>query len=216
MFIPRADIDAWDKRYRASFINSLTGFKPANLIGSADLEGQTNLAIISSVVHLGSNPPLFGMVMRPPVVPRHTYENIIQTKHFTINHVKDSWFEKAHQTSARYDKEESEFDSVGLTPAYAPDFKAPYVYEASVRMGMELVREVPIEENGTVFLISQLVWVDVPQEFIAEDGYLHLESAGTMAISGLDGYHRTTHRGRLSYAKKNQSITVQSDILKGF
>ncbi len=52
-----SNIESWERFYRANFINSLTGFKSVNLIGSVNEMGQTNLSIFSSIVHIGSNPP---------------------------------------------------------------------------------------------------------------------------------------------------------------
>ena len=46
------DINALPQRYRANFVNSLSGFKSSSLLGTTD--GRVNnLAIISSVVHVG-------------------------------------------------------------------------------------------------------------------------------------------------------------------
>jgi hypothetical protein len=42
-------------------------------------------------------------------------ENILETNFYTINHINKSSYKKAHQTSARYPKEVSEFEAVGLT-----------------------------------------------------------------------------------------------------
>ena len=53
-----SDIKAMDPRRRAAFMNSVSGFKSANLVGTVNAKGQTNLAIMSSAVHLGSSPPL--------------------------------------------------------------------------------------------------------------------------------------------------------------
>ena len=64
-------------RVRVQFINSLSGFKSANLIGTRNKVGQENLSIVSSVTHVGSNPPLLSVIFRPPSVERHSYENII-------------------------------------------------------------------------------------------------------------------------------------------
>ncbi len=73
----RNDLDELQRRKRANLINSITGYKPANLIGTIDENGRTNLAIFSSCVHLGANPPLIGFIMRPiGDVTRHTYSNI--------------------------------------------------------------------------------------------------------------------------------------------
>ena len=70
------DILEMETRFRAAFINSLSGFKSASLIGSVDKDGNTNLAIFSSVVHLGSNPALIAFINRPDSTSRHTLENI--------------------------------------------------------------------------------------------------------------------------------------------
>ena len=124
MHFTKAQIDALEKHTRTHLINSLSGYKSANLIGTQDLQGNTNLSIVSSVIHLGAHPPLVGMIMRPHSVPRHTFENILQSGVYTINQVNKSIYKQAHQTSARYDKEESEFDATGLTPQYFDDFTA--------------------------------------------------------------------------------------------
>jgi flavin reductase (DIM6/NTAB) family NADH-FMN oxidoreductase RutF len=94
-----------EKPYRTNFVNSLSGFKSANLIGTISKEGKTNLAIFSSVIHVGANPPLMGFLMRPVSVERHTYNNIKETNYFTINRINKEIFKKAHQTSAKYDKD---------------------------------------------------------------------------------------------------------------
>lgn len=70
------DIESMDKRYRTNFVNSLPGFKSANLIGTISHSGIPNLAIFSSVIHVGASPALMGMLFRPVSVPRHTYQNI--------------------------------------------------------------------------------------------------------------------------------------------
>lgn len=62
---------------RVQLATSLPGVKPVALIGTINSAGQTNLAPFSSIVHLGSNPALLGMVTRPYVVDRHTLANII-------------------------------------------------------------------------------------------------------------------------------------------
>ena len=81
-------IKSLEKIYRLNLINSCTGYKSANLLGSIDSEGNTNLAIFSSITHLGSDPAMIGFVLRPRTVPRNTYNNMFNTKYFTVNHVK--------------------------------------------------------------------------------------------------------------------------------
>ena len=55
------------------------------------MQGQTNLAIFSQIFHIGANPPLVGILVRPDSVDRHTLRNIRETSWFTINHIQESF-----------------------------------------------------------------------------------------------------------------------------
>ena len=57
------DITKMQNLYRINLINSCSGFKSANLIGTASKNGEENVAVFSSVTHIGSNPPLLGFVL---------------------------------------------------------------------------------------------------------------------------------------------------------
>ncbi|MGB5529183.1 MAG: flavin reductase, partial [Ignavibacteriaceae bacterium] len=156
MKITNENILAFEKSYRTNFVNSVSGFKSANLIGTISKEGKTNLAIFSSVIHVGANPPALGFLMRPVSVERHTYTNIKETNHFTINHINKEIFKQAHQTSARYDKDVSEFDACVLTPEYSEIVKAPYVKESNIKIGVKFVEEQEIKFNGTIFIVGEI------------------------------------------------------------
>lgn len=201
MIITEQNILEFDKIYRAAFVNSLAGLKSANLIGTISSEGKTNLAIFSSVIHVGANPPLMGLLMRPVSVERHTYANIKETGYFTINHINKEIYKKAHQSSARYEKDISEFDECKLTPQFTEAVKAPYVEESKIKIGLKFVEEQEIKSNGTIFMIGEIIEIILPDDIFIVDGYIDLEKAGTIAISGLDGYHETKRIARLSYAK---------------
>ncbi|WP_440057050.1 flavin reductase family protein (plasmid) [Pseudoalteromonas sp. T1lg65] len=201
-----SDINQLEQRYRALLINSLSGFKSANLIGTVDSSGQENLSIVSSVFHLGAHPPLVGTIFRPHSVPRHTLENIIETGFYTINQVNNQIVKQAHQTSARYDKSQSEFAEVGLSAQYIADFFAPYVKESRLKYGLSLQHHQIIELNQTVLLIGQVEALHVEAEAIQSDGHIDLEKLGTVAISGLDSYHNTSSIERYKYAKPNQPV----------
>lgn len=201
MKITNENILAFEKLYRTNFVNSLSGFKSANLIGTISKEGKTNLAIFSSVIHVGANPPAIGFLMRPVSVERHTYTNIKETNYFTINHINKEIFKKAHQTSARYDKDVSEFDECGLTPEYSDTIKAPYVKKSKIKIGCRFVEELEIKFNGTIFIVGEILEVMLPDDVVGGDGFVDIEKAGTVAISGLDSYHETKRIAKLSYAK---------------
>lgn len=201
MQLDRAAIAAMEKRYRAAFINSISGFKPANLVGTADAEGRTNLAIVSSVVHLGSHPPLLALFIRPSPVERHTLENLLASGVYTINHVAASFIEAAHQTAARYSREQSEFEATGLSENWQDGFGAPFVAEATISMAMELREHQPMAINDTHLVVGEIVGVNVPDDCVGDDGSIDIHRADTVAISGLDSYYTTTRVRRMAYAK---------------
>ncbi|CAA0286719.1 conserved hypothetical protein [Alteromonas infernus] len=201
----RSDIDALAQRYRANLINSLSGFKSATLVGTSD--GQTNnLAIVSSVVHVGANPPLLGMIMRPHTVTRDTLSNIKQQGFYTLNHVSADWVDKAHQTSARYAPEDSEFDAVGLTPVFSETFSAPYVKESEIKMGLKVAQHFTLL-NETEMVIGEIQELFLPEEIIDTEGYADIEQAKTACISGLDSYHGTSRIAQFAYAKPGADLS---------
>ncbi|MDB3869456.1 flavin reductase family protein [Candidatus Thioglobus sp.] len=201
MQLKTEQIEALDDRYRALFINALSGFKSANMIASCDLKKNTNIAIFTSVFHIGSNPPLLGMISRPHSVSRDTLENILQTQHYTINHVNDSICEKAHQTSARYDKKTSEFKATGLNEEWHDNFPAPFVKESRIQLGMKLREHHQLTANNTIMIIGEITHINIKDDIVHQDGYIDIEKAGSITVSSLDSYHRTDLITQMSYAK---------------
>jgi len=198
-----------DNRYRAKFINSLSGFKSVNLIGTQDEAGQSNLAIFSSVVHLGASPALVGFVMRPDNGSRHTLDNIISTKKYTINQVSADIYRSAHQSSAGYTKEQSEFIHTGLNASYINNVKAPFVKESRLKYALTLREILPISHNNTQFIIGEITDIICDEKAVTDDGYIDIETLETVCVSGLDSYHTSKRLSRLSYAKPN---TLSTDL----
>lgn len=203
----RARIDDLPQRFRANFINSLSGYKSANLVGTINAKGQTNLAIVSSVVHLGASPPMLGMIMRPHSVRRDTIENILETGTYTLNHVAVDNIDKAHQTSARYAAGESEFSATELDEQYLNEFPSPYVEQSPIKLGMQLVESVPITHNNTSLIIGEIVHIYLPESILSDDGSVDLNSARIACISGLDTYHQPVKLARFAYAKAGVPLT---------
>ncbi len=201
--ITAADITSFERIYRLNLVNALPGFKPANLVGTAAPDGATNLAMFSSALHLGSDPPLLGIVTRPTTVPRHTYHNLKTSGCYTLNHVPLRLAARAHYTSADFPDAVSEFDECGFTAVYRDDFPAPYVAESPVSIGLRLLEELPIS-NGTVLLVGAVEHVYLQEEALRIDGTLDLAALGDACISGLDGYHEVGEPVRFGYARPGQ------------
>ena len=190
-----------DKNFRRNFVNQLPGHKPANLIGTINADGKTNLAIFASVHHLGANPPLMGFNMRPVSVERHTFENIIQEECFTINHVTTEIYEQAHQTAARYPRKQSEFEATGLHEFYGHAIEAPFVAESPVKIGLKLKEVHDISANNTKLIIGEVVEIILNENILDEKGNLDFHHLNLVTVTGLDTYHSSKYLKRLPYAK---------------
>lgn len=195
------DLEAMDKLARVQFATSLPGVKPVCLVGTRNTAGIGNLAPFSSVVHLGSNPALLGMITRPDVVERHTLANILESRCWTLNHLHPGIVAAAHQCSARYPADVSEFDATGLTEHREPGFAAPFVAESRFRIGLELAELIDIASNGTKLIVGRVTLVQIDDAHLAEDGSIQLAGLDAVASTALDTYFGITPLVRLPYAK---------------
>ena len=195
------DIQRLDKYYRTNLITKISGLRTPFLIGSMNEDGKSNLAIFSSIVHVGANPPCLGFIMRPLTVRRDTYDNIITSRHFTINQVNEDIVAKAHQTSAKYPSDVSEFDECGFTESYIDAYPAPYVAESQIKIGMSYLEEHHITVNDTIMIIGQIEHIIIPEESLDEDGNVNHVDLKTSVVSGLDSYHTVLKDTKLDYAR---------------
>ncbi len=195
------DILVMDRVYRLRMINTVSGYKSASLIGTTDDRGNTNLATFNSVVHIGSNPPLIGFIVRPTKVPRHTLSNILNAGHYTINHISEAIIEQAHYCSANFEEGVSEFEKTGLTEWYDQSISAPYVGESPIKLGMKFKEKIDIKANGTSLIIGQIEEVYFSEDFLTPEGDVDLGKAKTVAISGLNHYHRVRKLSTYPYAR---------------
>nr|WP_299000738.1 flavin reductase [uncultured Allomuricauda sp.] len=193
-------------RHKANLINTISGYKSANLIASQSKEGITNVAIFNSVIHLGSNPALLGFVLRPLTVERHTYDNIKATSSYTINAITEEIYKTAHATSAKYKKGESEFTKTGLTESYQGDFPAPFVDKSPIQIACSYVNEYEIEENGCILMVGAIEDIYIKESILLEDCWAKLDEADLISIVGLDGYAKPKIMDRLSYAKPDENL----------
>ena len=201
------DINEMHHLYRINLINSCSGYKSANLIGTKDQTGTSNVAVFSSITHLGSNPGLLGFFLRPTTVLRNTYDNIKTSGKYTINHIHEGILEDAHHTSAKYTSDISEFDVTGLEEDYKDNFIAPFVKDCPIQLAMSYVEEYPIKANNTILLIGKIEKLYVPDALLDKDGFINLSKGKIAAINGLDGYAVPKLKTRLEYQRPKKGYT---------
>ena len=202
-YFSESDIIQLEKNYKINLINSISGFKSANLLGTISSEGITNLSIISSAVHIGADPALMGFILRPTTVPRNSYDNLLKNKSFTINQVNKYIVGKAHFTSAKFTAEESEFSELQLEEEYIEDCIAPFVKKSLVKIGLKYDSE-HLLSNGCRLIIGKVKHLSVAKSALNENGSLNLNSIDTIAVSGLNKYYTTNFLKEYPYARKEE------------
>jgi len=186
----QSDLRSLEKLYRINLINGLSGYKSANLIGTVSGDGNENVAVFSSVIHLGSEPPILGFIHRPITTKAegNTYENIQQTGFYTINHLSKEIVEDGHHTSAKYESDISEFEMTSLKSEYQNDFNAPFVAQAPIKIAMKYLEEYPIKLNGAILIVGEIIAVYLEDGLLEADGFVDLSKGSVVAVNGPDGY----------------------------
>ena len=202
------DILQIEKIERINLMNSCTGYISANLIASISKEGVSNVAVFSSVTHLGSNPSLLGFIVRPTTVPRDTYKNLKDVGYFTVNHITSSMIVDAHHTSANYEVGVSEFDKTNLEEEYKHEIIVPFVKGSPVQLYCKYINEYFIKENDTIHIIASIEAIFYDEDIQHKDGWLQLEKGNVVAINGSDGYCLPRLIDRFEYARPN--VTTKS------
>ena len=195
------EIQGWERFFRANFVNSLSGFKPVSLIGTRDSNKIDNLGVFSNIVHIGADPACIGFINRPKEAAPHTLANIESSGFYTVNHMHSDWLAKAHQASAKYPAEVSEFEAVGLTPVFKENFPAPFVGESHVQYALELSEIIPLKINNSFFVIGKLLHAFVEESYVSKEGLIDLSKASSLVSLGIDAYYLPSPVKRYAYAK---------------
>ena len=202
MLLDSEDIKKLEKTKRLKLINSITGVKPANLIGTKNKGGISNLAIFSSVVHLGSKPPLLAFVTRTSKdVNRNTLNNILETKYYTINQIQKEFVKNAHYTSAKFNENISEFEMCKIEQENIDDFFAPFVKKSNLKIGMKLKEIIPIKSNDSTLVVGQVMKIIINKSFLKNDFMFDLEKSGSIAIGGLNEYFTIKNLDHFPYVR---------------
>ncbi|WP_322550794.1 flavin reductase family protein [Flavobacterium psychraquaticum] len=198
------ELSSMSKVPRLNLLNCITGYKSANLIGTLSENGTLNVAIFSSVTHLGSEPPLIGFILRPTTVPRDTYKNIKETGYFTVNHITSDMISDAHHSSASYEEPISEFDKTNLEPEYIANHQTPFVKGSPVKLYCKFLNEYIIKENGCLHIIASVEELYVDENLLHDDNWIQLDRGNVVTINGLDGYALPKIKDRFHYARPDQ------------
>ena len=207
----KESINTMDKIRRLNLINSCTGYKSANLIVTKSKSEISNVAIFSSVTHLGSNPPMISFITRPLSVKRDTYNNIKENPYFSVNHITENMIVDAHHTSANYDESISEFDKTNLIEEHKEGIEVSFVKDSPVQLLCKYINEYYIKENDTVLIIASIENLFFDEKVLHKDNWLQLDRAKVVTINGLDGYALPLLLDRFEYARPDKKTNSLLD-----
>jgi flavin reductase (DIM6/NTAB) family NADH-FMN oxidoreductase RutF len=195
-----SDILSWDRYQRAHFMQSLVGPRAVFLVGSINAAGQANAAPFNSVQHLSADPPQISILVRPAgSTPRHTLENIRETKWFTLSSVGPDLIERAHQASAKYPWDENEFESLDIPVFVSDTHDVPYVKASRFCLGLELAEMHRVGACQATLLVGTVREVFVPDSVPSPDGHIPPAEEGPVTVTGLNHYGYVESLKRLRY-----------------
>lgn len=191
------EIEELDRVKRINLINSVVGIRPINLIATQSKKGIDNLAIFSSLIHLGSSPAILGFISRPigktigKVRNRDTLNNIRENPLWTVNSIHEDFLKQAHSTSAKIPNDESEFDICKIEKQELNNFPIPFVAKSKIKIAMHLKEILPIETNGTFLIVGEVMQLMVTdKDAIDENGILKNEKLNLLGTIGCSSYYR--------------------------
>ncbi len=204
--IDAAQIAQAETRFRANLIQTALGFKAVMLMGTHNKEGVNNLAIFNNFIHISANPPVIGVQFRPANMERHSLENLLATGYFSLNQVPESYWKQAHQTSAKYDADTSEFEACGFTPKFHANFLAPMVAESPLSMVLKFQEQIPLGTTGVTLVLGEIVYLQSNTAPLP-DGFIEPTENNIITSAGADGYYTAQKKGRLSYARPFEDLS---------
>ena len=71
-------------------------------------------------------------------------------------------------------------------------------------MGMQLVDTIPIPQNGTIMVIGEIVFLNLPSEIVGEGHEIDLSKANGIGISGLNSYYELKKIAKYPYARVDE------------
>ena len=200
MIINKKDINKLDKVYKINLINSIIGAKSANLVSTLSDEGVDNIAVFSSVIHLGSNPPLIGFIVRPQESRiTDTYRNIKYLNQYGICSISSKMIDKSHLTSKKTPSNESEYKLFDIEKDYIDNFPVPFAKESQIKIGLNFIEEKFIV-NKCRLIVGEVEIIKINSS-ITKSGNLNFEELDGITITGISTYNKIKNPIEMPYVK---------------
>lgn len=174
----------------------LIGPRPIGWISTVSKEGKPNLAPYSFFNMVSNNPPIlaYSPALSRDRKRKDSLVNAKETKCFVHNLVTPDLVKPMVQSSFEYERGESEFEKVGLTPIDSNKVKAPRVKEAAVNIECQLMQVISFGDQPTngQLVLGEVVAIHINDESIlAEDGFVKTDKLTLVGRLGRGDYTQT-------------------------
>ena len=173
---------------------------PAVMVTCGTLE-KPNIITIAWTGTINSNPPMTYISVRPE---RYSYDIIKESGEFVINLTTQSLAWACDYCGVKSGRDVDKFQKTGLTAAKASVVDAPILYESPVNIECKVKDVIPLGSHH--MFLSEVVAVNVSDDYMDETGKFHLEDSHPICYSHGKYYVMGENVGKFGYsvAKKKQ------------
>lgn len=150
---------------------------PPAMVSCGTME-HPNILTIAWTGIINTKPPKTYISVRPS---RYSYELIKQSGEFVINLTTSSLVRAADFCGVRSGKDINKFACCQLTPEQATVLSAPMIAESPLSMECKVSEIIPLGTHD--MFLADVIAVNVDQQYIDQDGKLHLERCGLAAFA---------------------------------
>lgn len=158
---------------------------PVFIVGTYDQKGVPNAMAVAWGGICCSDPVSVAISVRKA---RHTYENLISRKAFTVNIPSETYVKEADYFGITSGKKENKFEMTGLTPVKSEFVDAPYI--AEFPMVLECMVSKVIEIGVHTQFIGEVKDVKVDELMLRPDGMPDMSKIKPISFNPADrGYY---------------------------
>lgn len=185
--ITAQDIDNFEKRYRTSLINSLSGIRTAFIGITEDDRGRYNAGTLSNVTHVGAHPAQMSILFRPDNGKRHTLSNYRNQGQVTLVCMPLSKSATVHEVSMNAPEGIFELEVVGESYKEHEGWPHPLPTAFLYAIELEFIEEFTLN-NGCVYTVGKIRNIALGENVkVGDQGKVLFKQSPTLAI-GLQQY----------------------------
>lgn len=159
---------------------------PVWVVGTYDRDGRPDMMTAAWAGVCCSDPPCVSVSVRPS---RHTYDNIILQKCFTVNLPPSKYVDETDYFGLISGRDQDKVKVAGLTSARGRFVNAPVIDEFPLVMECRLTEQVQIGSH-TEF-IGEILDIRIDESYLGPDGEVEAEKTGFFVLfngyRGIDG-----------------------------